>query len=86
MSEAQLQTQGNTTVDDLFARFGAHCFSVQPTPDETPTLWVEREKLLEVLGHLRATFPMLLDLFGIDERLREHRHEATQDFTVVYTC
>ena len=84
MLEAQLQTQGNATVDDLFARFGAHCFSVQPTPDETPTLWVERGKLLEVLGHLRGDFPMLLDLFGVDERLREHRPEAAQDFTVVY--
>lgn len=77
-------TGNNTTVDGLFARFGAQSFDVQPTPDNTPTLWVQREKLLEVLAHLRPEFPMLLDLFGIDERLREHRPDAAADFTVVY--
>lgn len=74
----------NTTVDDLFARFGEHVFELQPTPDNTPTLWLDRAKLVEVLSHLKPEFPMLLDLFGIDERLREHRHPASSDFTVVY--
>ena len=74
----------NSTVDDLFARFGAQLFELQPTPDETPTLWVDRDQLLSVLGHLKPRFPMLLDLFGIDERLREHRPAAALDFTVVY--
>ncbi|TDG12960.1 NADH-quinone oxidoreductase subunit C/D [Seongchinamella unica] len=84
MLEAQVTADSSGVVDDLFARFGAPCFSSQPTPDNTPTLWVEREKLLEVLRHLHKDFPMLLDLFGIDERLREHKPEAAQDFTVVY--
>ena len=77
-------TSGNETVDDLFARFGAQAFQPQPTPDNTPTLWLQREQLQEVLGHLRPRFPMLLDLFGVDERLRENKPEAAADFSVVY--
>ena len=77
-------TGGNTTVDDLFARFGAGLFDLQSTPDHTPTLWLDREHLIAVLSHLKQRFPMLLDLFGIDERLREHKPAAAADFTVVY--
>jgi NADH-quinone oxidoreductase subunit C/D len=40
--------------------------------------------LLEVLAHLKNQFPMLLDLFGVDERLREHKPEPAGDYTVVY--
>ncbi len=78
------RTSTNNTVDDLFARFGAHVFELQPTPDNTPTLWLARDKLCEVLGHLKKDFPMLLDLFGVDERLREHKPAPASDFTVVY--
>jgi NADH-quinone oxidoreductase subunit C/D len=74
----------NSTVDDLIARFGAPAFTLQPTPDNTPTLWVERSQILAVLGHLQQRFPMLLDLFGMDERLREHKPDGAADFTVVY--
>lgn len=74
----------NTTVDDLFARFGAPVFTLQPTPDNTPTLWIDRGQILEVLGYLQQRFPMLLDLFGMDERLREHKPDGAADFTVVY--
>ena len=74
----------NDTVGDLFARFGADSFVVQDTPDNTPTLWVERSNLIEVLQHLKQSFPMLLDLFGVDERLREHKPAAAKDFTVIY--
>jgi NADH-quinone oxidoreductase subunit C/D len=83
MQQAQV-TSTNATVDDLFARFGAASFELQTTADNTPTLWVAREHLLDVLAHLKPRFPMLLDLFGIDERLREHKPEAAIDFTVVY--
>jgi NADH-quinone oxidoreductase subunit C/D len=83
MQQAQA-TSTNGTVDDLFARFGAHVFDLQPTADNTPTLWVAREQVIEVLAHLKPRFPMLLDLFGIDERLREHKPAAAVDFTVVY--
>jgi len=74
----------NAIVDDLFARFGEHVFELQPTPDNTPTLWLDRGILKEVLSHLKREFPMLLDLFGIDERLREHTQPASADFTIVY--
>lgn len=77
-------TDTSKTVDDLFARFGAHVFELQPTPDNTPTLWLERNILVDVLAHLKSQFPMLLDLFAIDERLREHKPAAAADFTVVY--
>lgn len=77
-------TAPNSTVDELFARFGAAVFQLQPTADLTPTLWVDTADLLTVLAHLQRQFPMLLDLFGIDERLREHKPPAAEDFTVVY--
>jgi len=75
---------GYDTVEDLSARFGAASFAPQHTADGVPTLWVESDRLLEVLGHLKPRFPMLLDLFGVDERLREHRPATAGDFSVVY--
>ncbi len=83
MQTGQLANSGNT-VDDLFARFGADLFTVQNTADQTPTLWVTREHSLAVLAHLRSRFPLLLDLFGIDERVRSHKPKAAADYTVVY--
>ncbi|MEH6569674.1 MAG: NADH-quinone oxidoreductase subunit C/D [Halioglobus sp.] len=83
MLNAQM-TKNSTAADDLLARFGAESFDSQITADNVPTLWVDRGKLLEVLAHLKQTFPMLLDLFGIDERLRQNKPEAATDFTVVY--
>jgi NADH-quinone oxidoreductase subunit C/D len=77
-----MNTKG--TVDDLFARFGAQVFEVQATADQTATLWIDRDRLLEALTHLKPRFPMLLDLFGIDERLRKHKPPGAADFTVVY--
>ena len=77
-------TDNSSAVDELIARFGAASFEIQTTADHTPTLWVDRSKLLEVLEHLKRRFPMLLDLFGVDERLRQHKPDAAADFTVVY--
>jgi len=83
MQQAQVTSTGGT-VGDLFNRFGAPAFVLQPTPDNTPTLWVDRNQILDVLSYLKPRFPMLLDLFGMDERLREHKPAAAADFTVVY--
>ncbi|MCB1698175.1 MAG: NADH-quinone oxidoreductase subunit C/D [Halioglobus sp.] len=83
MQQAQVASTGGT-VGDLFNRFGAPAFALQPTPDNTPTLWVDRNQILDVLSYLKPRFPMLLDLFGMDERLREHKPAAAADFTVVY--
>ena len=83
MQQAQVTSTGGT-VGDLFNRFGAPAFVLQPTPDNMPTLWVDRNQILDVLSYLKPRFPMLLDLFGMDERLREHKPAAAADFTVVY--
>ena len=78
-------TENPTVVDDLYARFGADAFVAQPTADHIPTLWVAAGQLLEILAYLKPHYPMLYDLFGIDERLRSHRGGQPQaDFSVVY--
>ena len=78
-------TENPTVVDDLYARFGADAFVAQPTADPIPTLWVAAGQLLEILAYLKPHYPMLYDLFGIDERLRSHRGGQPQaDFSVVY--
>ena len=78
-------TENPTVVDDLYARFGADAFVAQPSADHIPTLWVAAGQLLEILAYLKPHYPMLYDLFGIDERLRSHRGGQPQaDFSVVY--
>ena len=76
-------TSTNGTVDDLFARFGAQLFDCRP-PRTTPHPVGGPGQAARGAGHLKPRFPMLLDLFGIDERLREHKPAAAADFTVVY--
>jgi len=78
-------THGQTVVDELYARFGAELFVLQPTADGTPTLWLASADLLRVLEWLKPRYPMLYDLFGVDERQREHRQGLPDaDFSVVY--
>lgn len=74
---------------ELEARFGADAFLLQQTRDSFPTVWVDRSKIVAVLGFLRGQIPrpyrMLFDLHGIDERLRTHREGLPPaDFTVFY--
>lgn len=84
MLNAQTSSSG-TTVDELIARFGAELFVLQHCADNTPTLWVDTDHLLNVLRFLKPHYPMLYDLFAIDERLREHRAgQPSADFSVVY--
>jgi NADH-quinone oxidoreductase subunit C/D len=76
-------------VRELYARFGDQTFLLQPTKDEVPTLWAPKERLGEILGFLKNGVPrpykMLLDLHGLDERLRRHREGLPPaDFTVFY--
>lgn len=72
-------------LDDLVRKFGADCFVIQETSDNIPTLWVEANRLHEVLSYLKPNYAMLYDLFGIDERLRTNRQgQPDSDFTVVY--
>jgi len=75
---------GRAPLEALAARLDGASLAEQPCADGTPTAWVPREQLLPALRALRGEYPMLLDLFGIDERQRQHRQAAAADFTVVY--
>lgn len=75
----------STVEDELYRKFGRELFTVQPTADQITTLWVSRDRLIEVLQFLKPNYQMLYDLFGIDERTRIHREgQPDADFTVVY--
>lgn len=79
------QTLEDTPLDNLVQKFGADSFVVQETADSTPTFWVSKDKLHEVLRELKPEYAMLYDLFGIDERLRNNRQgQPDSAFTVVY--
>ena len=75
-------------VRELYAQFGEQTFVLQPTKDDVPTLWVTRDKIVEVLRFLRHVsrpYSMLYDLSAMDERLRTHRQGLpASDFTVFY--
>ncbi|NND81693.1 MAG: NADH-quinone oxidoreductase subunit C/D [Gammaproteobacteria bacterium] len=82
---AAQHTTSHNIIYDLSNEFGADSFVIQNTADHTPTLWLQADQLHAVLRFLKPDYPMLYDLFGIDERLREHRQEQpASDFTVVY--
>ncbi|GGY70918.1 NADH-quinone oxidoreductase subunit C/D [Cellvibrio zantedeschiae] len=75
-------------VRELHTQFGADAFVFQTTLDNVPTLWVPRDKLIDVLTFLRKVprpFVMLYDLSATDERLRQNRlGMPVEDFTVFY--
>lgn len=75
-------------VRELYAQFGAENFTFQATLDQVPTLWLGRERIIDVLRFLRALpqpYVMLYDLSAIDEQLRIHRHgQPASDYTVFY--
>ena len=71
--------------EDLYRKFGQALFIAQPSADETLTLWVPRDRLIDVLQYLKPKFSMLYDLFTIDERTRANRSgQPASDFTIVY--
>ena len=58
---------------------------LQSCVDQVPTVWIEAGDLHRVMQAVKADYPMLHDLFAIDERLRQHReNQPPADFTVVY--
>ncbi|MCL4369857.1 MAG: NADH-quinone oxidoreductase subunit C/D [Chloroflexi bacterium] len=76
-------------VRELQSRFGEETFTVQPTADEVPTLWVSSDRVREVLTYLKTgadrPYRTLFDLTAIDERTRADRRSLPNgDFTVVY--
>jgi NADH-quinone oxidoreductase subunit C/D len=76
-------------LQELQNRFGEDIATPQPTRDQSPTLWVDRERVCDVLGYLKnqadRPYRMLYDLSAIDERVRTNRPgQPESDFTVVY--
>jgi NADH-quinone oxidoreductase subunit C/D len=71
--------------ENLYRQFGEDLFVAQHCADQIPTLWVDRNRLIEILEFLKPSFSMLYDLFAIDERTRVHRDgQPDADYTVVY--
>jgi NADH-quinone oxidoreductase subunit C/D len=76
-------------LQELQNRFGEGIATLQPTRDQAPTLWVDRDSVRDVLGYLKnqadRPYRMLYDLSAIDERERTNRPgQPESDFTVVY--
>ncbi len=74
---------------ELEIEFGEGTLILQTTRDGIVTLWAPKERLSEVLRYLKQEaaqpYPMLYDLFAIDERVRNNREgQPKSDFTVVY--
>jgi len=75
-------------IDILRERYGAGLLP-QSTRDAIPTVWVPRERIRDVLAHLKndisLPYPMLYDLTAIDNRVQVNRGDApASDFTVIY--
>ena len=62
--------------------------AVHPAPHAPPSVWTDAAGLPALLRWLRDDaehpYPMLFDLYAVDERVREHRPGPERDFTVVY--
>ncbi|MGB9513395.1 MAG: NADH-quinone oxidoreductase subunit C, partial [Candidatus Acidiferrum sp.] len=78
-----------TITDELHKTFGSAIVATPPARDGIPTLWIARERICDILRHLKlgvdSPYRMLYDLTAIDERMRVHRAgQPAGDFTVVY--
>jgi NADH-quinone oxidoreductase subunit C/D len=77
-----------TVLEELQEKFGEEAIRPQATRDNISTAWIPRDRLLEIVRHLKTTqqpYRMLFDLTAIDERPRQHRDgQPHSDFTVVY--
>ncbi|NTW59390.1 MAG: NADH-quinone oxidoreductase subunit C/D [Nitrospirae bacterium] len=79
----------SSITDDLKIAFGEAILADQNTADGIPTVWVSRERVRDVLRHLKNAverpYRMLYDLTAIDERVRMNRQgQPGSDFTIVY--
>jgi NADH-quinone oxidoreductase subunit C/D len=80
----------HTTISDLESKLGNQVIVYQQfTVDGTPTIWIEKGKILSVLEYLKndimQPYKMLYDLTAIDERTRTSRSgQPDSDFSVVY--
>lgn len=75
-------------IGELRDQFGPDAFTIQATRTGMPVVWVKREQLLDIIMFLRKLpkpYVMLLDLHGMDERIRTHRQGLpAADFSVFY--
>jgi NADH-quinone oxidoreductase subunit C/D len=75
---------------ELDSRFPGALRPDRETRDGVPTFWVEPGSIKRVLRHLKTEvarpYPLLYDLFAIDERVRADRspQSAWGEFTIVY--
>ena len=82
----------NSNNTDLITFLLKHLDDNQLTPQTTcgdvATLWVAASQLKKILGLLKGDpfrFSLLLDIYAVDERCRQHRDgQPISDFTVVY--
>lgn len=81
--------ENNDPTEQLRLRFGEATFSKQATTDDTLTLLVTLDSIVEVLKFIKVNisnpFPFLFDLTAIDERSRKKDiGHPVSDFTLVY--
>ncbi len=80
----------STIFDELSARFPDTLRPDTETRDGVPTFWVEPSSIKPVLSHLKngisRPYPLLYDLFAIDERVRADRglQSGLGEYTLVY--
>lgn len=74
-----------SVIEALRGEFGDAIIATQNTADDIPTTWVAADQIVPILQRLKPDYPMLYDLFGMDERQRDNRAgQPAADFTVVY--
>ena len=86
MAEVAQSALEPAVVGELENRLGLQC-RYQETVDGIPTVWVERDRVVDVMRYLKndARYELLFDLAGIDERTRTHRDgQPDSDFTIFY--
>ncbi len=85
-----MEQKNSDIISELESRFGLSVIQYkQETIDGTPTLWLEKNRLIEVLNYLKyetlLPYSLLYDLTAVDERVRrKHEGQPSSDFTVVY--
>ncbi|MGA8183190.1 MAG: NADH-quinone oxidoreductase subunit C/D [Terriglobia bacterium] len=78
-----------TILQELQQKFGDASIAPQAARDQVPTFWTSREKLHEIVQHLKnevaRPYRMLYDITATDDRVRQHRDGLpASDFTVIY--
>jgi NADH-quinone oxidoreductase subunit C/D len=76
-------------LQELQQKFGDASITPQAVRDQVPTFWTSKDKLHEVVQHLKnevdRPYRMLYDITATDDRVRQHRDGLPAgDFTVIY--